>query len=97
MENRRKFLKSGLAAAVLTGTPAFAEQTSNTQQPSPVQRKGRIRQSVSRWCYKQFTLDQLCTYAVQMGLKGIDLLDMKDWDVPHRYGLCRRRHDPRRT
>jgi hydroxypyruvate isomerase len=52
-----------------------------------VQRKGRIRQSVSRWCYKQFTLDQVCTYAAQMGLKGIDLLDIKDWEVPGRYGL----------
>jgi hydroxypyruvate isomerase len=87
MENRRKFLKSGLAAAVLTGTPSLAEQASNTQQSSPVQRKGRIRQSVSRWCYKQFTLDQLCEHSAQMGLKAIDLLDIADWDVPRRYGL----------
>ncbi|WP_260706458.1 hydroxypyruvate isomerase family protein [Edaphobacter flagellatus] len=85
MANRRTFLKSGLAAAVLTGTPSFAEQTNTIQQP--VQRKGRIRQSVSRWCYKQFTLDQLCEYSAQMGLKAIDLLDIKDWDVPRRYGL----------
>jgi hydroxypyruvate isomerase len=87
MANRRKFLKSGLAAAVLTGAHSFAEQANKNQQPSPVQRKGRIHQSVSRWCYKQFTLDQLCTYSAQMGLKAIDLLDIEDWEVPRRYGL----------
>ncbi|HEU4636823.1 MAG TPA: TIM barrel protein [Edaphobacter sp.] len=87
MENRRKFLKSGIAAAVLTGTSALAQQTNNPQPSSPVQRKGRIRQSVSRWCYKQLTLDQLCKVSADMGLKGIDLLPMEDWDVPRRYGL----------
>jgi hydroxypyruvate isomerase len=87
MENRRKFLKSGIAAAVLTATSSLAEQTNNPQQSSPVQRKGRIRQSASRGCYKQFTLDQLCEHSAQMGLKGIDLLGMQDWEVPRRYGM----------
>jgi hydroxypyruvate isomerase len=81
------FLKSGLAAAALTATSSLAGQTNNAPQPSAVQRKGRIHQSVSRWCYKQLTLDQLCTSAVQMGLKGIDLLNMEDFEVPRRYGL----------
>jgi len=87
MANRRKFLQSGLAAAVLTGTSSFAEQASNSKQALPVQRKGRIRQSVSRGGYKQFTLDQLCMYGAQMGLKGIDLLGIEEWEVPRRYGL----------
>jgi len=87
MENRRKFLKSGIAAAVLTATSSLAEQPNNPPQTSPVQRKGRIRQSASRGCYKQFTLDQLCEHAAQIGLKGIDLLGIEDWEVPRRYGL----------
>jgi hydroxypyruvate isomerase len=81
------FLKSGLAVTALTATSALAEQTNNASQPSAVKRKGRIRQSVSRWCYKQLTLDQLCTSAAQMGLKGIDLLNIEDFEVPRRYGL----------
>jgi hydroxypyruvate isomerase len=87
MENRRKFLKSGLAAAVLTGTSSLAEQTGSAPQSLPAQRKGRIRQSASRGCYKQLTLDQLCEHGAQMGLKGIDLLGMEDWETPRRYGL----------
>ena len=58
------------------------------QQPSaPIKRNGRIRQSVSRWCYKQIPLDQLCQYAVQIGLQAIDLLNAEEWEVPARYGL----------
>jgi len=69
-------------AAVASVAPeAFSKQT------TPVQRKGRIKQSVSRWCYKETPLDQLCVYASQIGLKAIDLLNPEDYDVPRRYGL----------
>ena len=48
---------------------------------------GRIRQSVSRWCYQQIPLDPLCAAAAEMGLAGIDLLEPEEYDVPRRYGL----------
>jgi hydroxypyruvate isomerase len=54
---------------------------------SPIQRKGRIRQSVSRWCYPKMSLDELCVYGAQIGLKGIDLLEPEDFEVPARHGL----------
>ena len=50
-------------------------------------RKGRIRQSVSRWCYRAIPLDHLCEYAAGIGLRGIDLLEPPDFEVPRRYGL----------
>ena len=58
-----------------------------SEQNTPAPRKGRIKQSVSRWCYEQIPLDELCAKCAQMGLKAIDLLDVKDWEVPRRYGL----------
>ena len=63
------------------------------QIPSPnahsesAARKGRIHQSVSRWCYSRIPLDQLSEYAAKVGLKGIDLLEPDDYSVPRRYGL----------
>jgi hydroxypyruvate isomerase len=77
MPDRRTFLKSGLAAAVAARMP----------ETPAVKRKNRIHQSVSRWCYKQISLDQLCQSAAEMGLEGIDLLEINEWDVPRRYGL----------
>jgi hypothetical protein len=51
------------------------------------QRKGRIRQSASRWCYETIPLDESCEKGTTMGLKAIDLLNEDEWDVPRRYGL----------
>ncbi len=51
------------------------------------QLKGRIKQSVSRWCYGKLTLDELCKAAADMGLKSVELLGEKEWAVPAKYGL----------
>lgn len=52
-----------------------------------VARKGRIHQSVSRWCYKDIPLEQLASYAASIGLAGVDLLQLDEYEVPRRYGL----------
>jgi hydroxypyruvate isomerase len=57
------------------------------EQNAPIKRKGQIKQSVSRWCYKQTALDDLCVYAAQIGLKGIDLLNPDEYEIPGRHGL----------
>ncbi|QNI31869.1 TIM barrel protein [Alloacidobacterium dinghuense] len=87
MTNRRTFLKSSLAAAVVAGTAHSQETGSVPETKAPMPRKGRIRQSVSRWCYKNIPLDQLAQASAQMGLKGVDLLEVDEWEVPRRYGL----------
>jgi hydroxypyruvate isomerase len=58
-----------------------------SEQKSPIPRKGQIKQSVSRWCYGKIPLDELCAYAAQIGLKGVDLLKPDEYEVPARYGL----------
>jgi hydroxypyruvate isomerase len=55
--------------------------------PSQPSNKNRIRQSVCRWCYQSTPLDQLCQWAVNLGLKGVDLLEVVEYEVPRRYGL----------
>lgn len=54
---------------------------------APASRKGRIHQSVCRWCYKDTSVDQLCQWAAQLGLRGIDLLEIDEYEIPRRYGL----------
>jgi hydroxypyruvate isomerase len=76
--SRRDALKSGLALAAMA--PLASAQT-------PVVRKGNIRQSVCRWCYKDTPLDQLSAYAASIGLKGVDLLQPDEYEIPRRYGL----------
>jgi len=74
---------SEAAAVSLAATPVF----SATAELQTTKRKGRIRQSVSRWCYEKIPLEELCEKGAAMGLKAIDLLNEDEWEVPGRYGL----------
>src|SRR5690348_16000352 len=76
MITRRSAVETLAVSALAAGTPASA---------APL--KGRLKQSVSRWCYEKYSLDDLCKAAVRIGLKGIDLIDSKDWPTVQKYGL----------
>jgi hydroxypyruvate isomerase len=87
--NRRQVLRGAAAgsALALLGSAAHAEQQILPPPPDAPKRNNRIKQSVSRWCYAKIPLDDLCKAAVGMGLKGIDLLQPDEFEVPRRYGL----------
>jgi len=79
--NRRTLLKSSvLGAAAAAFSPPAASGDAQA-------RKGRIRQSVCQWCYSHTPLDALAEYAAEIGLKGIDLLQPEEYEIPRRYGL----------
>ncbi len=88
--SRREFLesgiKTGLGASLAIGAATAMSQSSPSQVP-PAVANSRIHQSACRWCYKDLTVDQLCSVGAQIGLKGIDLLQVDEWDIPHKYGL----------
>jgi len=50
-------------------------------------KKGRINQSVSRWCYGKLSLDELCIAVKKLGLKAIDLLEPNDFPTVKKHGL----------
>lgn len=77
--SRRELLACGVATAALA-------VTASAQESRP-QLKGRIKQSVSRWCYGNISLDDLCKAAREMGLVGIDLLGEGEWETVRKHGL----------
>jgi hydroxypyruvate isomerase len=85
---RRGLLRS---AAALTATGAAAGlapvPTALGDEAGRVVSKGRLQQSVCRWCYNKIPLDELCSAAKRMGLVGIDLLTAKDFPTVKKYGL----------
>src|SRR5258705_10031852 len=84
--SRRSMIRqvtSGVAGSSLGALPAL----SSAVELQSTQRKGRIRQSVSRWCYEKIPLEELCEKGAAMGLKAIDLLNEDEGDVPGRNGL----------
>src|SRR5207245_3799844 len=61
---------------------------SNARAPADrVVKNARLKQSVSRWPYRQIALPELCRACADMGLTAIDLLEEPDWAVVRQYGL----------
>src|SRR5438045_3610025 len=56
-------------------------------RPSAHPPLGRLKQSASRWCYRNIALPDLCKAGKAMGLAGIDLLASDDWPVVRQNGL----------
>jgi len=48
---------------------------------------GRLKQSVSRWCYGRIPLDDLCQAAKSIGYSSVELLSEPDWATPKKHGL----------
>ena len=78
---RRELLKSSAVGFAASQIPLEMSATAETV------RKGRIHQSVSQWCYRNMSIDQLSQAAANIGLKGVDLLQPDDYEIPRRYGL----------
>jgi len=76
---RRELLKSSVLGLALTQMPSSAALS--------VARKGRIHQSVCQWCYSKIPVEQLAEYASKIGLRGVDLLQPEQYELPRRYGL----------
>jgi hydroxypyruvate isomerase len=79
--NRRAFFSTtaaGLAAAGLVSGQTKA-------------RKGRLKQSAILGCFDPrksgMTLDDMCREAVRLGLKGLEIVPIKDWPTLKKYGL----------
>jgi hydroxypyruvate isomerase len=78
---RRGLLKSSVVGAAATVLPAFSAGVASAQ------RTGRIRQSVCRWCYSHIPVEQLGEFAAKIGLRGIDLLQPDEYEIPRRHGI----------
>ena len=80
---RREALTAG-TAALLAGMPNGATAA---QPAGRAVTKGRLKQSVSRWCYAKIPMPEFCKAVAGMGLTAIDLLDEPDWSVVRDFGL----------
>jgi hydroxypyruvate isomerase len=73
---RRNFL-AGMAVA----TAAQAQTTT-------VQRKGRIKQGITRGVFARgMSMEDCCREAARLGIQGFDLIGPADWPLLRKYGL----------
>jgi hydroxypyruvate isomerase len=87
--SRRTFIRNTSLAAAGTIAGALAGKTAalTIAEVERIVKNGRINQSVSRWCYNKFSLDELCTVAKKMGMTAIDLLGPNDFPTLKKHGM----------
>ena len=83
---RRRVIQNMVSEVTAISLASSSMVYASTELPG-TRRKGRIKQSASRWCYQHIGLEELCEKGAAMGLQAIDLLTEEEWEVPRRYGL----------
>ncbi|QDT14546.1 hydroxypyruvate isomerase family protein [Alienimonas californiensis] len=85
--SRRSALAAGAAAAgALAAGPAFAAPQEGAAPTSA--KGGRLKQSVCKWCFREMSLDELCTLGKELGLVGVDLLKPgQDFETLKKHGM----------
>jgi len=76
--------REALASA---GAAALAAVSVGAAEGGRVVQKGRLKQSVCRWCYGKIPLPEFCKAVSEIGLTAIDLIDEKDWPLLTDHGL----------
>jgi len=89
----RRGLLHGLAGAAALAAlgpcrVAWAGEAQPRKDAAPLTPlKGRIKQSVSKWCFGKIPWAEFCPAILAMGIKGVDLVGPGDFATLKKYGL----------
>ena len=79
--SRRKLLKQLAVGSLALAANPLAALAADENDSEMYKLKGNINHSVCRWTYNFLPLDELCGVANKIGLKAIDLVGPKEWNV----------------
>ena len=79
--NRRSALK------LTAGTLSAGSLASILSADEPTKSKGRIKQSICRWCYGSTPLEKLAEAAKKIGYQSIELISPEEYKVVKKFGL----------
>lgn len=81
---RRRFVTALASAAAVAA-----------QSPTPVPRKGRLKQCITRGVFgRNMSFEDTCREAAGLGCKGYDLIGPADWPTLKKYGLLPTMYPP---
>lgn len=86
--SRRSTIKHIISGTALMTTPmTLTEVFAASDRALGTELKGRIKQSVCRWCYNKIPLEELCKEAKAIGIQSIELQGPNEWPIIQKYGL----------
>lgn len=83
---RRGFV-AGSSAGLIAGATGLLASPEALAQENTVELKGRIRQSVCRWCFGNQPMDRFAQYCASIGIQSIELVDPPEWPILKKHGL----------
>lgn len=89
--DRRKFFAAAVGAGVAVsqvralGQPADKPAPKAESKAAPA--KGRLKQSICRWCFGGMKLEDLCKAANEIGYQSVELLNPDEWPTVKAAGL----------
>ncbi len=84
---RREALAAGAATIAAGLGPGSTPSEAQTGPGEKAVVKGRLKQSVSRWCYQKIPMPEFCKAVAGMGVPAVDLLPEADWAMVRDFGL----------
>lgn len=85
--SRRTFVSTGTAAIAATAAAMHERFALAEEAAAKAGVAGKINHSACKWCYKDVSLDDLCTAGKEFGLGAIDLLGPEDFATLKKHGL----------
>ncbi len=79
---RRSMLAAGAA-----GIGALSSSAQAAEAGGKTVRKGRLKQSVCKWCYRDLSVEELAEHSAKMGILSVELLTAEQWPAVEKYGL----------
>ena len=81
---RRDFVRATGAALPLAGCAPVALAT---PEPTPARRTMSFQHSVCQWCFSDWSLDELCGTAAELGIASVELVQPSDAPTLEAHGL----------
>ena len=88
MHRRSFIMTTGKTAAITAAAASLATRLGAAEAAAP---GTRINHSVCKWCYKDISLEDLCTAGKDFGLQSIELLAPADMETLRKHGVRARR------
>ncbi len=85
--SRRSAIQTFLTGTVSVAAGGLLSSSRSVDKDRRLILKGNINHSVCRWCFSDWSTEELCREAKKIGIRGIDLVGPKDWPVLKKYGL----------
>lgn len=87
--SRRTAIKAALAGGALLTTSGWAGCSAPKKPETAVEEplKGRVKHSVSKWCFGNYSLEEFCGICKSLGIQSVELLDPNEWPVVQKHGL----------